>query len=91
MSVLVQYEVSPPDPERFIAAGKKFIPLIEAEGGKVVGAYRLENDPSKFTWLEEWESHDVMHKASDKHGEDFNREAGTEGIEWTTKVWTPAL
>jgi hypothetical protein len=28
-----------------------------------------------------------MHAASEKVGDDFNREAGTEGLKWTTHIW----
>jgi hypothetical protein len=28
-----------------------------------------------------------MMAATDQFGEDFNRDAGTEGIEWETRIW----
>ena len=89
MTVLVHYEVTPPDSERFLRTAKKYAPLTEQEGGRVIGLYRLESDPSRFLLLEEWASHQAMHIVSEKYGDDFNREAGTEGVEWETKVWTP--
>lgn len=88
MSVIVHYEVSPPDAERFLTALKKFRPATEAAGGRIIATGRLEADPSRFVVLEEWDSHDTMHRASDELGDEFNREAGTEGLEWITKVWT---
>lgn len=90
MSVLVQYEVTPPDADRFLKTAKKFQPIVQQEGGKPIGIYRLESGPSRFLVLEEWESHDAMHIVSDKYGDEFNRDAGTEGVEWVTKIWTKA-
>jgi hypothetical protein len=37
--------------------------------------------------LSEWESHDAMMAATDRFGDDFNRDAGTEGLEWETRIW----
>ena len=37
--------------------------------------------------ISEWESHDQMHEASEKHGDQFNEEAGTAGLQWTTHIW----
>jgi hypothetical protein len=37
--------------------------------------------------MSEWDGHDQMHAASEKYGDDFNREAGTEGLDWTTHIW----
>jgi hypothetical protein len=28
-----------------------------------------------------------MHEASEKYGDQFNAEAGTEGLEWDTRIW----
>ena len=35
----------------------------------------------------EWDSHDVMHAATEQLGERFNEEAGTEGLTWETRIW----
>lgn len=88
MAVIVQYEVTPPDAERFLATVKRFKSITESGGGEPIAVCRLESDPSRFTILERWPSHDAMHAASEEHGDEFNREAGTEGLEWVTKVWT---
>jgi hypothetical protein len=28
-----------------------------------------------------------MHEASEKYGDQFNEEAGTVGLQWTTHIW----
>jgi hypothetical protein len=28
-----------------------------------------------------------MHEASEKYGDQFNSEAGTEGLKWETRIW----
>jgi quinol monooxygenase YgiN len=85
--VLVQFRVHVPDVERFKAAAAKFTPVIEELGGRNHRAYVAESDPSEVTTLSEWESHDAMMAATDRFGDDFNREAGTEGLEWETRIW----
>jgi heme-degrading monooxygenase HmoA len=87
MSVLVQMRVKVPDVERFIATSKRFNPLMEEMGAKNQAVYQAENDPSEVTSMSEWDSHDHMHAASEKYGDQFNDEAGTVGIEWETRIW----
>jgi hypothetical protein len=85
--VLVQFRVQVKDVERFKAAATKFAPVIEELGGRHHRAYVAESDPSEVCTLSEWESHDAMMAATDRFGDDFNREAGTEGLEWETRIW----
>jgi antibiotic biosynthesis monooxygenase len=85
--VLVQFRVRVPDVERFKTTQEKFVPVMEQLGGKNLRAYVSESDPNEVTTFSEWESHDAMMAATDKFGDDFNREAGTEGIEWETRIW----
>jgi quinol monooxygenase YgiN len=87
MSVLVQMRVRAPDVERFKKAYAEWEPRLGDFGGKSVGLYRAESDPNEVTLLEEWESHDQMHEASEKYGDQFNATAGTEGLEWETRIW----
>lgn len=86
MSVLVQMSVEAPDVERFIATSKRFEPMMEEMGARNQAIYRAEGG-SEVTSLSEWESHDAMHAASEKYGDQFNAEAGTEGLEWVTRIW----
>jgi hypothetical protein len=37
--------------------------------------------------LQEWDSHDAFHESSEEVGDEFNRRAGTEGLEWETHIW----
>jgi hypothetical protein len=85
--VLVQFRVRVPDVERFKAAAERFTPVIEKLGGRNHRAYTSEADPQEVTTFSEWESHDAMMAATDEFGEGFNREAGTEGLEWETRIW----
>jgi heme-degrading monooxygenase HmoA len=85
--VLVQFRVRVADVERFKAAAERFVPVIERLGGRNHHVYRAESDPNEVCTLSEWDSHDAMMAATDRFGEDFNREAGTEGLEWETRIW----
>jgi quinol monooxygenase YgiN len=87
MSVLVQMTVRAPDAERFIATAKRFEPMMEEMGARNQAVYAAEHDPNELTTMSEWDSHDQMHDASEKYGDRFNEEAGTAGLEWTTRIW----
>ncbi len=87
MSVLVQMRVRVDDVERFKAAYQQWLPRIGEYGARSVGLYSAENDPNEVTLLEEWQSHDHMHEASEKHGDEFNEAAGTVGKDWETRIW----
>jgi len=75
------------DVERFVAASKRFEPMMEAMGSRNDGVYEDENEPGLMSTMSEWDNHDQMHGASEKHGDQFNKEAGTEGLDWTTHIW----
>jgi heme-degrading monooxygenase HmoA len=85
--VLVQFRVHVPDVDRFKATAKKFEPVMERLGGRNHRAYQAESDPNEVCTLSEWDSHDAMMAATDQFGDDFNRDAGTEGLEWETRIW----
>ena len=85
--VLVQFRVKVPDVERFLATAKRFQPLMEQMGARNQSVYASEADPSEITTMAEWDSHDAMHEASEKYGDEFNAEAGTEGLDWETRIW----
>ncbi len=87
MSVLVQMRVRVPDVDRFKAAYERWLPQMGEMGGTSQGLYSAENDPNEVSMLEEWESHDHMHAASEKYGDEFNAAAGTEGLDWETRIW----
>lgn len=87
MSVLVQMRVRVDDVDRFKAAYAEWLPRMGEMGGKSIGIYYAESDPNEVSLLEEWESHDHMHGASEKYGDDFNKSAGTEGLDWETRIW----
>jgi len=85
--VLVQFRVHVSDIDRFKAAAKTYEPVIEGLGGRNHRAYQAESDPNEVCTLSEWDSHDAMMAATDQFGDDFNRDAGTEGLEWETRIW----
>jgi len=85
--VLVQFRVKVTDVERFKATNDKYRSVLEELGGRNPRAYVAESDPNEVCTLSEWESHDAMMAATDRFGDDFNREAGTEGLEWETRIW----
>jgi hypothetical protein len=87
MSVVVPYIVRVSDVDRFVATSEKFAPMMEEIGGKRGGVYEDENTPGLVSTISEWDSHHQMHAASDKYGDQFNEEAGTAGLEWTTHIW----
>jgi hypothetical protein len=87
VSVIVQYIVKVPDVDRFVATSDKYAPMMEEMGSRNGSVYEDENEPGLVSTMSEWDSHDQMHAASEKVGDDFNREAGTEGLNWTTHIW----
>ena len=89
MAVLVTLKVGPVDWDRFKAA-LEWINGQDAPGLRSSRVYRMESDPSTILWVGEWDSHDAMHASSEKSGDEFNRRAGTEGLDWETGVWAPS-
>lgn len=87
MSVFVTMTVKPPDAAKFEEACRKEFGKGLPAGAKSQFWAKSENDPSLFVIAGEWESHDAMHAQSEKTGEQFNKDAGTEGVEWETHVW----
>jgi quinol monooxygenase YgiN len=87
MSVVVQYIVRVSDVDRFVATSEKFAPMMKEMGGKRGGVYEDENNPGLVSTISEWDSHDQMHAALDMYDDQFNEEAGTTGLEWTTHIW----
>jgi hypothetical protein len=87
VSVIVQFRVRVPDVERFKGAIEKWRPKFEEDGGRNPQLYTSENDPNEIGWFAEWDSHDAMMESSEKHGEGFQADAGTEGLDWETRIW----
>ena len=85
--VLVQFRVTVPDVDRFKAAVEKWKDTFEADGARNQQLYVAEAEPNEVTMMAEWESHDAMMESSDKRGEDFQADAGTEGVDWETRIW----
>jgi len=86
MSVLVTMQVGPVDAAKFDAATKE----LEARsypGFRSRKVLHAEGHPEDVLVIEEWDSHDAFHAATEEVGDEFNSKAGTEGLEWRTGVW----
>ena len=86
-NVLVQFRVKVPDVDRFKAAWEDLGPLAEQDGARNNALYQAESDPGELAMFGEWDSHDQMMESSEKRGEDFQAKAGTEGLDWETRIW----
>jgi len=86
MSILVTMQVGPVDWTKFKAAIDRFGAERPA-GLHSSRAYRQQGDVSRVLVVEEWDSHDAMHAFQEKVGDEFNRLAGTEGMEWDVSLW----
>ena len=87
VSVIVQFRVRVPDVDRFKAALEKWRPKFEADGARNAQLYTSESDPNEIGWFAEWDSHDQMMESSERYGEEFQADAGTEGLDWETRIW----
>lgn len=87
MGILVTMQVGPVDRDKFLAAEKWAESLGPFKGRKSHRVLFGENDPKTALYLEEWDSHDSFHAATEGVGDEFNKRAGTEGLDWTTNVW----
>lgn len=86
MAVLITMEVGPVDWGKFQAA-LQWMAGQPTPGLRSARALRREDDPSMVLMLQEWDSHDAFHTSSEQVGDEFNRRAGTEGMDWRTGVW----
>lgn len=87
MSVLVSMRVKVTDWDAFKSANDWWVSQGKPAGLHWTKVYREESDPNHVLILEEFDDHDSFHKASDEVGDEFNRRAKTEGLEWVTFVW----
>jgi quinol monooxygenase YgiN len=90
MAIFVTMEVGPIDWSKFQQAldWSKDKP---APGRVFSRIYRGEQDPNQVLIAEEWQSHDAMHAFQDQSGDEFNRLAGTEGMDWRVNAWQLAM
>ena len=87
MAVLVEMSVKVDDPKRFVMAVGKHRDMLKDAGARNLMVARSEKDPYVMLMSAEWDSHEQMHASSEKGGDLFNRDAGTEGKKWETRVW----
>ncbi len=86
MAIVVTMQVGPVDWSKF-KSGLASLKDVPAAGRAYSRLYRGENDPNTVLIVEEWDSHASMHRYQDQVGEEFNRRAGTEGLDWQTGTW----
>ena len=89
-SVAVWMTVRPPDWDAFKDTVGWAIDRPKPEGLHSTQVYRNEKDPNLVLDLEEWDSHDIWMRFADEIGEEFNKRAKTEGLEWETFIWHPS-
>ncbi len=87
MAIFVTIVIRPPDPERFEAAIREFGWPGEADGAWDQFFGKREGDPSLYVIAGKWDSHEAMHRYTDRIGGAFNARAGTEDAEWQTLTW----
>ncbi|HXF35897.1 MAG TPA: antibiotic biosynthesis monooxygenase [Actinomycetota bacterium] len=85
--VLVQFRVTVPDVDRFVAAFTTWRDTFEQDGARDQRLYRSESNPNELTMMAEWESHHAMMESSERRGDAFQEDAGTVGLEWETWIW----
>ena len=85
--VLVQFIVTVPDVERFKTAWEEARPLFEQDGATNGSLYQAEGNPNELAMFGEWASHDAMMESSEQRGEEFQAKAGTDGLDWETRIW----
>jgi quinol monooxygenase YgiN len=89
-STLVWMTVSPPDWEAFKGAVAWIAGMERPKGLHSTQTFRREGNPSLVLDLEEWDNHDAFHETSEKVGDEFNKRAKTEGLDWETFIWEPS-
>lgn len=87
MAILVTMQVGPVDRDKFLAADKWSESKGPFKGMLSHKVYFGEGDPKTALIVDEWESHDHFHAATEDLGDEYNKRAGTEGLDWTTGVW----
>ena len=86
MAIFVTMQVGPVDWSKFKKALDWSTPF-RPQGRLTAQIYRSESEPNQVLVVERWISHDAMHEYQDKYGDEFNKRAGTEGMEWKVNVW----
>ena len=89
-SVIVWMTVSPPDWKAFSDTVAWAIDRPRPKGLHSTQVYRREGNPGLVLDIEEWDSHDIWMEFADGVGEEFNRRAKTEGLDWETFIWHPS-
>ena len=92
-SVVVWMTVRPRDWSKFKDTIGWYVEGIKSDKPKGLHSthvYKREGDPGLVLDIEEWDSHDDWHAVSEKYGDEFNKRADTEGLDWETFIWHPS-
>jgi hypothetical protein len=89
-SVVVWMTVRPRDWKAFKDTVGWAVDRPRPKGLHSTQVYRREGDPNLVLDLEEWDSHDIWMQFADAVGEEFNKRADTEGLDWETFIWHPS-
>jgi quinol monooxygenase YgiN len=89
-SVVVWMTVSPPEWNAFRDTVGWVVDREKPKGLHSTQVYRNEKDHNLVLDLEEWDSHDIWMQFADQVGEEFNKRAKTEGLDWETFIWHPS-
>jgi len=87
MPIFVTMTVKPPDGARFEKAFRESPMTGAPDEPRNMFCARSESDPGRYLLGGEWDSHDAMHRHTERVGADFNARAGTDGLEWETAIW----
>ena len=91
MSVYIEDSVRVSDPQRFIDACKRWEAEMADAGARNLHFYRSESDPNLMLVAAEYENHDTYHALTEKYGDRFQTDAGTDGLQWETRIWKSTL
>ncbi|MFY9586180.1 MAG: hypothetical protein WAT66_01855 [Actinomycetota bacterium] len=90
---LVWMTVQPRDVKAFNDTMGWYVENVKSDKPKGLHSSHLyvrEGEPGLVLDLEEWDSHDDWHAVTEKHGDEFNKRADTEGLDWETFIWHPS-
>ncbi len=87
MTVLVTMQVTVDNWDQFRSACEWMAGLGKPVGMHSSRVLRRDGDPNQVLLLQEWDSHEDFNSFGEKIGDEFNRRAGTEGVEWIDAVW----
>lgn len=87
MSILMSMILKQGELDRVQAATDTLLDRARDRGLISHRLYRSDNDPNRFLFLQEWESHHAAHELGDEIGDEFNRIIGARPEDWEDDAW----